>query len=158
MKPLHNFNTRHINSTYQFPNAAVTIQDKQHVGHVGYVVNKVYQKELYGVVKYVVDGDRVAWLESPNHFNNDKARAEVWVRETLQVIANGALPQPETTYLFNPLNAVEVRQFELDLHNNRLLVHCYNSERVFNFTTLEELKSFLQSVDNVDYKPEDVEA
>lgn len=157
MKPLHQFNTNQINRTYQFPNAAVTIQDKQHIGHVGYVVNKVYQKELYGVVKYVVDGDRVAWLESPNHFNTDKARAEVWVRETLQGVANGTLPQPQTTYLFDSLNTVEVSCFELDLTNNQLLVHCMGKAYTYGFTTLEELKTVLQKVDSKDFKPEDVE-
>lgn len=68
---------------YQFPNAMSFIQDGK--VNAGWVVNSLYQqKDLYGVVRYSPHGDDVAWIESPNHFDNNTEAAEAWVRQELK--------------------------------------------------------------------------
>lgn len=70
---------------YQFPNTVHTIPDEP---NYGYVVNVTGNKPLYGVVKYIVNGDTIAWVESPNHFGQDVEQATKWVRETLQKVTH----------------------------------------------------------------------
>lgn len=74
-----------VRRSYQFPNAAKVIrEDTRPTTTVGWVVNVVLNlKQAYGVVRYVVGGDRTAWLESENHFGEDIVAAEAWVRETI---------------------------------------------------------------------------
>jgi hypothetical protein len=142
---------------YQFADAVVTVVDDKHRGNVGYVLHMLHQKQLYGVVKYIVDGDRVAWLESEIHFNTDEQLAEKWMKETLDAVGLGTLPKEETTYLFDPLHAVAIRYFELDLHNYTVIVHGYNWNRSFTFKTVEELRDYLHMVDQVTCKFEGID-
>jgi len=78
----HQYGLRH---NYQFPNAVCSIPDEKNGENRGWVVNVTGTKNLYGVVKYIVHGDTIAWLESPN-FSSDVERATTWVKETLQKI------------------------------------------------------------------------
>lgn len=71
-----------LKRNYQFPNATSFIQDGQ---NVGWVVNTIYQKNLYGVVRYLPHGDDVAWIESES-FGTDKEQAEAWIKEQLKLL------------------------------------------------------------------------
>lgn len=66
--------------SYQFPNAVKIIHEG---AFTGWVVNVQFMKRLYGVVRYFVDSDRAAWIESETHFETDVQRAEGWVRATI---------------------------------------------------------------------------
>lgn len=69
-----------LKRSYQFPNAVKIIHED---ALTGWVVNIQHMKRLYGVVRYFVDGDRTAWIESETHFETDAQRAESWVRATI---------------------------------------------------------------------------
>jgi hypothetical protein len=80
---------RHLIRTkrnYQFPNNVWFDHDKAN-NITGWVTNVVGKKSLYGVVRYSVGDDQVAWVESPNHFNRDKDAAIKWCLETMKQLA-----------------------------------------------------------------------
>ena len=74
-----------LRRSYQFPNARASI-DGGEAGIYGWVVNVQGSPRLYGVVRYFVDGDTRAWVESDSHFGEDAQATEEWVRKTMEEI------------------------------------------------------------------------
>lgn len=66
---------------YAFETADGTVRDGDDI--MGWVVSEPDSKPLYAVVRYVVDGDRVAWIESSHHFKRSYFEAREWIRETI---------------------------------------------------------------------------
>lgn len=75
-----------LKRTYQFPAAVKKVADGTIAGWVLPLMKSLHPGQptrYYGVVRYVVGGDRVAWIESPEHFGEDVTQAEQWVQQTI---------------------------------------------------------------------------
>ena len=67
-----------LKRSYQFPMAVwEDIITEKFIA--GWIVNVVGSKQLYGVVRYSPHGDDVAWIESHDHFGQDRKKAKEWV-------------------------------------------------------------------------------
>ncbi len=90
-----------LRRNYQFPNAALTIQDGDGTQFFGWAVNvQLRPATLYGVVRYTVDYDRVAWVESKEDFCEDVAGAEAWIRQTIKELKEAQLKKLITEALY----------------------------------------------------------
>ncbi len=74
-----------LKRNYQFPNC-VWFEHNDENKVTCWVTNVVGNKPIYGVVRYFVDGDQRAWVESDT-FDQDKDTAIRWCREKMKALA-----------------------------------------------------------------------